>query len=30
MKESILKELDDPQEERRNIDIVTPDFFGRN
>ena len=30
IKESILKELDDPQEERRNIDIVTPDFFGRN
>jgi len=30
MKENILKELDDPQDQPRNIDIVTPDFFDRN
>ncbi|CAH3020831.1 unnamed protein product [Porites evermanni] len=30
MKENILKELDDPQDQRTNIDIVTPDFFDRN
>ena len=30
MKENILNELDDPQEKRRKIDIVTPDFFDRD
>lgn len=30
MKENILKELDDPQDQPRNIDIVTADFFDRN
>ena len=30
MKENILKELDDPQEQRRNIEVVTPNFFERN
>ena len=28
--DNILKELDDPQDQRRNIDIVTLDFFDRN
>ena len=27
MKDNILKELDDPQDQRRNMDIVTSDFF---
>ena len=30
MKDNILKELDDPQDQRRNMDIVTPNFFERN
>ena len=30
MKDNILKELDDPQDQRRNMDIVTPNFFEWN
>ena len=30
MKDNILKELDDPQDQRRNMEIVTPNFFERN
>ena len=30
MMENILKELDDAQEQRRNIEIVMPNFFERN
>ena len=30
MKENFLKELHDPQEQRKNIEIVTPNFFERN
>ena len=30
MKENILKKLDDPQEQGRNIEIVMPNFFKRN
>ena len=30
MKDNILKELDDPQDQRRNMDIVTPNFFEQN
>ena len=30
MKDNILKELDDPQDQQRNMEIVTPNFFERN
>ena len=30
MKDNILRELDDPQDQRRNMDIVKPKFFERN
>ena len=30
MKDNMLKELDDPQDQRRNMDIVKPKFFERN
>ena len=30
MKDNILKELGDPQDQRRNMDIVTPKFFEQN
>ena len=30
MKDNILKELDDPQEKRRDIDITIDDYFERH
>lgn len=30
MKANILKELDEPQDQRRNMEIVTPNFFECN
>lgn len=30
MNANILKELDEPQDQRHNMEIVTPNFFERN